>query len=338
MARGEKTGRHSHMKNATGTAGDQDEGSKIFAGARGRGVGSPKNFLKLLLVAAFTLRGWIALRGGQWFWPDEGRYGTAQAAAREFLEGHFHRGWVRLFEQADHLLFKVVAVVPALVEQGFKGATWAPALFFAAVSTWVLWLIGRVARAAGAGDREELLAVFFAAGATSLFYYARHLLPYDLALGFGLTALTWGVSQQTGWWRSLLTGFCAGFCFLSYNGYWTLSAVVLLIHVGGGWGNYRTVLVRGGWAFVGLVLPVVAVLGIGAALSANLGACYLAFAKTVQQGDFGIAWRFMAEYFWETERLVAVAWAVAGCVAIRLLWKRTGERRARLWLMGVVLL
>lgn len=326
------------MNSVTGRAGEEPKGSEISVGEMGRGVGSPKNLLKAVLLVSFTLRGWIALRGGQWFWPDEGRYGTAQAAAREFLEGHFHRGWVRLFEQADHLLFKVVAVVPALIEQGFKGATWAPALFFAAVSTWVLWLIGRVARAAGADDREELLAVFFAAGAASLFYYARHLLPYDLALGFGLTALTWGISQQTGWWRSLLTGFCAGFCFLSYNGYWTLSAVVLLIHVGGGWRTYRALLLRGVWAFVGLVLPVVAVLGIGSALSANLGASYLAFAKTVQQGDFGIAWRFTAEYFWETEHLVAVAWAMAVGGAVGLLWKRTGERRVLLWLVGVVLL
>ena len=326
------------MHNVTGTAGDEPKAPEIPVEATGGGGCSAKTLLKVLLLVSFALRGWIAVRGGQWFWPDEGRYGTAQAVAREFFKGQFHRGLVRLFEQADHLLFKVVSVVPALIEQGFKGAAWVPALFFAAVSTWMVWLVGRVARAAGADDREELLAVFFAAGTTSLFYYARHLFPYDLALGFKLAALTWGLSPQTGWWRSLLTGVCAGFCFLSYNGYWTLSAVVLLIHVGGGWRSYRAWFLRGGWALVGLVLPVVAVLGIGQALSENLGASYLAFAKTVQQGDFGIAWRFTAEYFWETEHFVVVAWAVALCVAIGLLWRRAGERRARLWLAGVALL
>ena len=98
------------MTNATSAAGDKPRLSGSSAGPTGSGALSPGNLLKLLLLVAFSLRGTIALRGGQWFWPGEGRYRTAQAAACGFLEGHFQRGWARLFEQADDLRFKVLAL------------------------------------------------------------------------------------------------------------------------------------------------------------------------------------------------------------------------------------
>jgi hypothetical protein len=62
-----------------------------------------------------------------------------------------------------------------------------------------------------------------------MFYYARHLLPYDAALALGLVALWCAVGSSRR--DSLMCGAAASAAFITYNGYWLLVATVLLLHV-----------------------------------------------------------------------------------------------------------
>lgn len=280
-----------------------------------------------VLVLALALRIVLVVRGGQMFWPDEDRYDFSRFAARHLLAGHGRAAADDLFQSPDHLLFKVAGVLPALVEVATAAPPWVPGLFFAAVSTWVLLLIARAARAAGGDDREALVALILAAAATSLFYYARHFFPYDLSLGLLLLALLRGLRPAPGGRDALWAGAWAGLGFLTYNGYWTLAAVGLVVPVLRAGPGLRTRLARAALAGAGFLLPLALVLAIGAALGHNLLARSVEFAGTVNQGDLGDARHFLVACLWHTEHGLAALWALAAVAGVVL---AAGRREPRL--------
>jgi hypothetical protein len=291
-----------------------------------------------LLGAALALRIILACHGGQQFWPDEGRFETARQAARWFLAGQFRSGSEVLFAHADHLAFKILAVIPALVEQAAYAPLWVPALFFAAASAWVIWLVGRVARAAGADDIECLLATLLSASTNALFYYARSFFPYDLSLGFFLTSLLCALPSAPRFRRSLAVGLWAGLGFVTYNGYWTLAVLVVALHTLSPPHSWRSMLAHAGGAMVGLALPVAALLLAGGLLGFNLVASFRRFAGTVTEGNFGVAWRFVGEYFWAAEHGLALVWGAAVAAALVAWVARRAPTRTQLWLAASLLL
>jgi hypothetical protein len=77
------------------------------------------------------------------------------------------------------------------------------------------------------------------AGATTMLYYSRHLLPYDTSMALALAALWCGVGQGSRI-RSVACGALSAFAFLTYNAWvgWRgwfpssrqqLAAVVLIL-------------------------------------------------------------------------------------------------------------
>jgi len=74
----------------------------------------------------------------------------------------------------------------------------------------------------------QLWVVLLAVSCVSLFYYSRHLSPYDAAMTFGLGALYLGLARGGGWPRSAVVGALAGAAFITYLAYWALAIVVVL--------------------------------------------------------------------------------------------------------------
>lgn len=294
--------------------------------------------LLLILAVSLALRVVIAWRGGQQFWPDEDRFDVSRTIAEQLTNGDVHGAAATLFRGADHLLFKAFAVLPAWVERHWHTKPNVPALFFAAVSTWLIWLVGRVARAAGADDREALLATFLAACTSSLFYYARHFFPYDLAFAFFLLALAQGLRPGAGAGRSILVGIWISIGFLVYNGYWVVGALALALHVAAPSSDWKSALKRFGFGLLGLVAPIVVLVLIARALGFDLVTSYVKFAGGITQGDFGIAWRFIGQYFWVAEHALAVLWGLAVIVAFGGWLCRRSPTRITLWLAAVMLL
>lgn len=283
-----------------------------------------------VLALAFTLRAVLVWRGGQLFWPDEDRFEIARKIAAALLDGRVHESVDLLFSHPDHLFFKVVALVPAAIESSAGLPGWVSGLFFAAASTWVIWLVGRVARAAGAAPLQSLVSMVLAASATSLFYYSRHLLPYDLALGLLLVSLGTGLREVTTPRNSLLTGLWAGLGYFAYNGYWSLGGLLLVAHVLLALPQPRAMATRCTYALLGVVLPVFAVTIVSRLLGHDFFALTLQFAATANQGELDHAAAFAAGYFWVTERGLALFWAAALLMAL----DRTGRAtsiRAMLW-------
>ncbi len=175
-------------------------------------------WLRLLLIDA----------GGQFYWPDEVRYFRSRQAAATVLSGDFRTAAAALYSP-DHFLFKVIGIIPALAEMKIGPDPRIPAYFLAIFSTLNIWLIWQVARRSGAGPKEALIVAGFFAASNSIFYYSRHILPYDPALTFALAALLAAVGGTGKYLSAFAVGLAAGGTILTYNGYWIIAVSAMAL-------------------------------------------------------------------------------------------------------------
>jgi len=264
------------------------------------------------------------------FWPDEDRFELARLAARRLFSGEVTAALDMLLAQPDHLLFKVISLIPASLEVATGAPAWVSGLFFAGISTGVLWLVAAAARAGGGDKRECALALALAACASTLFYYSRHLLPYDLSLGLLLLSLIAGLQPSGRPAQSFQAGIWASLGFLTYNGYWSLAGAVLVVHVARALPDLGEVVMRGLCAAAGLLTPLLVITLASAAFGHDFIARSVEFSGTVAQGDLGQAWRFLPEYLWTAEGALCLLW-LAGLVAGLVLGCRTGHGQRLLW-------
>ncbi len=287
-----------------------------------------------VLAAAFVLRLWIALRGGQGYWRDEDRFGTATIALRDFGQGQVKAGWAYLLGGGDHVLFKILCLPAAALDEAIGTSLARDACYLGLFSVAALALIGSCARAAGGSVREGALAVFFAALAASLFYYARHLFPYDLSLCLCLVALRLGLGS-TASGRVFLAGAFAGLGFLAYEGYWLLGGLILIFVVVRvrPWGALvRVALTAASGLAASILLAALAARLVGVDLIGQLRS----FSGTITQGDFGRGYAFVWAYLWSAEGLMLAVWlAACGYAAIRA-FRTPGSARPIGWLALLV--
>src|ERR1019366_7802368 len=81
-----------------------------------------RRWLAAILVASLALRIWLVAGGGQYFWPDESRYGSAESGASELGRGQVRDALVELFGHADHVLFRPASLPVALVSHWIGGS------------------------------------------------------------------------------------------------------------------------------------------------------------------------------------------------------------------------
>jgi hypothetical protein len=275
---------------------------------------SPAAFaLLVVLLMSTLLRVELAMRGGQFYWTDERRYSNARTLL-DAVETRNLGQALTLLDTADHMLFKIVAVVPAAIQQYVDDDGQSAAVLLSLCSVASIALVWFIALRAGASESEALFAAVLLASSSTFFYYARHLLPYDLAMTFGLCAVLVGVPRTGGLSRSFACGVLSGCAFLAYAGYWTLAAAAILVHValppwaGGRAACRRTVAAGAGL----LILPLIALL-VSAAHGGHLYASFLSFAGSVNQGSFAEGWRLPFEYLWHAEHGLLLLWALCLC-------------------------
>src|SRR6185295_5190234 len=96
----------------------------------------------------------------------------------------------------DHLGFALISAPLAAIQfvlghalsRSGDGLMLLPGIALSQASVASIALVYGVARRAGRDRSEGLIAAALMASATTMFYYARHLLPYDVALALGLAA------------------------------------------------------------------------------------------------------------------------------------------------------
>ena len=285
---------------------------------------SPKTWdfwaIAAVLAAAALLRGWLVLHGGQFTQLDEARYLVSREASALLAQGHLWQALAFTINGGDHVGFKVLALIPALIERHYALGVAGPALFFAGFSLLNIGLIGLIGWRLSGSRAVQFWATLAAAASGSLFYFSRHLLPYDVALCFMLLALYWGTATPLVWWRPLLAGLAAGFGFVTYYGYWTLGAIVLVAGVLATWRratrhSFWAAVARAALGVAGLVLaislPILIDHFFGEGKMITRAA---ALSGTITVGDFRghlAPW----EYLWHADFLLVV-FAAAGAVMI----------------------
>lgn len=306
--------------------------------ARASGLLIDRIALAIALGASLALRVTIAVRGGQYYWTDESRFVLSQQAAADFAGGRIDAGMDALFSNAGHMLFEVIGVVPALMQRALGDIVCLPAIFFGSFSVLAIYLVWRLVRSQGGSSREALFACLLLAGCNCNFYYARHVFPYDLSLCLYLGSALYGF--RTGRLNGLRSGIFAGLGFLTYNAYWVFGGVVLALCALGRRQSLAGAAERCVLSLAGLALPIVAVLGIGLIYGHDLVRSFLGFSYWVAHdtGDRGTAWRVIPEYFWVSERYLAVFLGLAFAAALAAFLGGLRDRRIALWLGGGLLL
>jgi hypothetical protein len=290
--------------------------------------------LPVLIVSA-ALRVTIALQGGQYFFGDEARYHrgtdlwfalTAHdwSAARAGLAEPEHAAFVwlgALLTPLQHALAQFTTHGDWTVPGNLYASAGLAAALLALFSAANLWLIYSLALRAGASAAGAGWALLLAAASNSLFYFSRHLLPYDVALTVWLAALVLGLAPTSR--GALAGGLLAGLTYHFYNGYWFLPPAAFAWQC---WWHWRTPgrnRLLGSWLAGGLAgggLPLlIGTLAGGAAYWTTLSA----FSGTVKQGLFAEGWSLPWAYLWQAEGWLGVAVLAAILfAAVRRPWPR----------------
>ena len=299
--------------------------------------------LVLLLALASLLRLVLVVQGGQLYWPDERLY-TQVLDIFDLHRGHWFEIVKALFSTQDHLGFALISAVPAAIQfaighalsRSGNGLMMLPGIVLSQASVISIALVYAIARRAGRDRAEALVAAALMASAATMFYYSRHLLPYDSSLALGLAALWCGLGPSRR--DSLLCGAAASAAFITYNGYWLLAGVVLLIHVLHGAGTtIRSRAMRAVYAGAGvLIVPAVIMLVEAATGAPLMFAGMRRLASTVNDGyapeGFSVPWVFL----WHAEHGLLLVWIAAALFVVLggANWNSQRQHTATTWVLA----
>ena len=316
------------------------------AGSRARsGAWTRHRALILLLALASILRLALVVQGGQLYWPDERLY-TQVLDIFDLNQASWFGVIKALLGTQDHLGFALISAVVAALQfalghalsRSGNGLMILPGVVLSQFSVDLdrARLCDRAPR--GRDRAEALIAAVLMASATTMFYYARHLLPYDSAMALGLLALWCGLGTTRR--DSLLCGAAASAAFLTYNGYWLLAGVVLLAHiVHEGRTSMKSALMRAVFAGAGFLLVPLAIMAAELATGAPLLLSGMRrLAGTVSDGyapeGFSVPWA----YLWHAEHALLLLWLAAALFVVfdRGEWNSRRYHTATVWVVSAV--
>lgn len=308
-----------------------------------------RRILALIMGVSAGLRVLIVLRGGQFFWPDELRYNLSLYLSSTLFRDGIGAALANISysgQQLQHNGFTFLSFPPLALQSLLKVLTgtplaksvWVPGLYFSLASVLCIGLIFAVARRAGASERESLYASFLLACSSCMFYLSRHLLPYDSSMAILLFAAWLVLREKDGdWRRSFLCGFVISLGYLTYNGFWTLAFLLLVLETFRRPVNVRGVLTRGiAAASAFLLIPVILTV-IGWLKDGSPYLVWVATHKGVNQGDFREGWSLPWGYLWHAEHLLYVLWMAAAAYFLVGLRQEdpVTRRRGILWVVSV---
>ena len=280
------------------------------------------HFVISVLLVSSILRWILILRGGQFYFPDESRYGIAQDALVLLLEGKGKTALLTLLGELAHVGFKITALIPALFEN-ILGTTLAfPAIFFSFFSILCLLLIWKIALEADAPLRVANYALLFAACSQVLLYYSRHLFPYDQAMFFGLLALYISLKDSNKPSISFLCGALSFFSLVTYNGYWPMAAFPLIVNIFIGVKEKYWIVKRPIFLGLGFLTPLAILLMVCFVVGKDFFSDYAVYLQKIVQGSFSEGWSLPIEYFWHAEHGFVVILGLFSLIALFLLLKK----------------
>ncbi len=312
-------------------------------------MSKPRSYLSplsLLLIGTVLLRLALCLMGGQRFWIDEIRYERAFAVLSDLRIYGIGSGLRTLFSHVDHMGFTGLSVPLVFVQVQLNrrlaipvaSTYWLASFLISLSSIGVILLTHRIALMLKASPREALYSALFVSASSVLFYFSRHLVPYDLALLFLLCFTACGLADECPWKVGLLAGGFAVLTFLTYNGNWVylgaIGAACLARDLSAdrfAWKKYAAFLLV--WVGSFLLLEGLFHRLLHHGFLSALGQ----FSTTVVQGDAHEGWSLGFAYFWQAEGLLSLLW-LASVLALPFVL-RTADKETRvrsLFLLGVI--
>jgi hypothetical protein len=294
-------------------------------------------WLGSIVIVSTALRVALVLRGGQSYWPDEGRILRTWVVLKLLM---LHKpaealDYILHIEPytPSHWFYTILAIPFALAQAAYmwllrvpldtetvKSYLWVMALGACLFSVACILLVYLIAKRTGASEYESLAAALFTATSTAMFYYSRHLFPFDAGMALALLALWIGVKKGS-LARSFSCGLIAGLAFSTYNGCWPMAGMALVVHTLYFRPTLMEYLKRSLVAGAGLVLPYALIeslarlRGLPSYIFGMRG-----FMGAEIMGSFDEGWKFPAVYLWDCERLILIVWVVLAVVAIRRSW------------------
>ena len=323
----------------------------------------PSHLLLAVMLAAYALRLLLIANGGQFYYPDEVRYNRSLAVAEHIWQGDFGRAVERLLRVERHPGIAAAEFLPALFHRGIHGLTregpllWdktdyrqilpldfrISALIFAIPSVLSIGMIYLIARRAGADEAEALLGAFLLAAANTFFIWSKHLLPYDISMLLGLTAIYFALRLNTARAvNGLWIGFLAFLTFWVYNGHFTLVIAIGLLYTVYLTQNPRQMLVQVFAMASGALLLFTPIAVFNALVLDRDAISYMIeFSGTIIYGDYAEGAVFPFLYFRDAEGSIALVWLAGLAFAAWRIWHQsewTHRRRGLLWFAGLMTL
>ena len=287
----------------------------------------------------------LVVQGGQLYWPDERLY-TQVLDIFDLHQGHWFDILKALFSTQDHLGFALLSAPIATVQfaighalsRSGDGLMLLPGIVLSQASVISIALVYAIARRAGRDRAEAMIAAALMTSATTMFYYARHLLPYDAALALGLFALWCGVGTSRR--DSVMCGAAASAAFITYNGYWLLVATVVLLHIlHEGRTAVRSAVLRALYAIAGLAMVPAVIVLIELLTGAPLMFSGMQrLAGTVSDGYAPEGFRLPWAYLWHAEHALLVVWIAAAFFVLvgRTGWNSRRQHTAAMWVFAAI--
>ena len=312
--------------------------------------------LLVLLAVSWAVRVILVLQGGQHYWQDEHRYMRTWSVLLRLSQANFAGILDYVLQTPDHTGFILVGGLPAVIqyitlwllglpveESIVENTMWVAAIPLSLASVANIGLTYAVARRAGADKREGLIAAFMMACASTMFYYARHLLPYDSAMGLALAALWIALDARPSFKMSITCGVVTGLAYLTYNGYWPTALIVLIIHALYGQQSGSGVIKRGLGVGLGFVaLPGLLTLVSLARPIKPYGMAVAEFGRKtgigMPQAGLAEGWSLPWAYLWHAEHGLLLVWVLGAGTVFWLSGKRwrPAYTRGLCWLGAAV--
>ena len=296
--------------------------------------------LLILMLAAYLLRLLLIVNGGQFYFPDESRYQRRSVmAVGSLFQADFRSAIDKVLAYDKHHGFTAVGLVPAIVHRAIfhlsppPGFTWTTywvsrdndyrvsALIFAIPSVLSIGMIYLLARRAGAGETEALIAAFLLAASNTFFIFSKHFLPLDSSLLIGLAALWLAIpSQQASIKHAIAVGIATFLCVWVYFGHITLVLMIAMIFCAYLAPNLRAAATRAfGMAIGALLIAMPLFLYSSFVLGIDIVSEAVKFSETVSQGEYSEGSVFPILYLGNAEAGVALVWMTGVIIAAGML-------------------
>jgi hypothetical protein len=314
----------------------------------------PLLVLVSILFVSAAIRIVLVGKGGQMFWLDESHRfhpclqivdairwpnHTWTEVADVISRQHLHTGFLFVGIPAT--------VVATRVMQAFQVSSIqvAAAYVLSFMSVASILLVYLLARRLAAPRWEAVAAAFLLACTNCMFYYARHVLPYDSSLALNLFVLWLAMTPRQSIGRWFRVGFLGGAAYLMYFGYLTLVLAIALVSIlrghrlgdlvrGRGLTKVITSGVAFGSGFVVLPLAMHAFTLIHSAGQRPFLNDVVALMQLANQGGYAEGWSIPWAYLWFNEHGLLLLW-MGGAVAVLALAREGAEasrHRGLVWL------